>query len=68
MQQSVSRGATLFAVGTASFLMPFMLSGVGVALPSIGRELSASAIQLSLVETAYMLSVQPICCPFPFLC
>ena len=57
MQQSVSRGATLFAVGTASFLMPFMLSGVGVALPSIGRELSASAIQLSLVETAYMLSV-----------
>ena len=57
MQQNVSRGATLFAVGTASFLMPFMLSGVGVALPSIGRELSASAIQLSLVETAYMLSV-----------
>jgi MFS family permease len=57
MQQNVSRGATLFAVGTASFLMPFMLSGVGVALPSIGRELSASAIQLSLVETAYVLSV-----------
>ncbi|MGD9971597.1 MAG: MFS transporter [Desulfatirhabdiaceae bacterium] len=53
----VSRGATLFAVCSASFLMPFMLSGVGVALPSIGRELGASAIQLGLVETAYMLSV-----------
>lgn len=57
MQQNVSRSAALFAVGSASFLMPFMLSGVGVALPSIGRELTASAIQLSLVETAYMLSV-----------
>jgi len=56
-QSTVSRGATLFAVGSSSFLMPFMLSGVGVALPSIGRDLSASAIQLSLVETAYMLSV-----------
>ncbi len=57
IQQKTSPGATLFAVGTATFMMPFMLSGVGVALPSIGRELTASAIQLSLVETAYMLSV-----------
>lgn len=55
--ETISRNATLFAVCTASFLMPFMLSGVGVALPSIGRELGASAIQLGLVETAYMLSV-----------
>jgi EmrB/QacA subfamily drug resistance transporter len=36
--------------------MPFMMSAVGVALPAIGREFSASAMQLGLVETAYVLS------------
>jgi EmrB/QacA subfamily drug resistance transporter len=57
MHQDASPGATLFAVCTASFLMPFMLSGVGIALPSIGREFGASAIQLGLVETSFVLSV-----------
>lgn len=33
-----------------------MMSAVGVALPSIGREFSASARQLSLVEMTYVLS------------
>jgi MFS family permease len=31
-----------------------MLSAVGVALPAIGREFSASAVQLGLVETVYI--------------
>ena len=56
MPPHVSRSATLFAVCTAHFLMPFMMSAVGVALPSIGREFSASALQLGLVETVYVLS------------
>ncbi len=51
-----SRSATLLVVCVAHFLMPFMMSAVGVALPSIGREFSASALQLGLVETSYMLS------------
>lgn len=36
--------------------MPFMMSAVGVALPAIGREFSATALQLGLVETTYVLS------------
>ncbi len=56
MQTQVSRSATLFAVCTAHFLMPFMMSAVGVALPAIGREFGASALQLGLVETTYVLS------------
>ncbi len=56
MQPQVSRSATLFAVCTAHFLMPFMMSAVGVALPAIGREFGASALQLGLVETTYVLS------------
>jgi len=40
----------------AHFLMPFMMSAVSVALPVMGREFSASAMQLGLVETTYVLS------------
>jgi len=56
MPTEVSRSATLFVVCTAHFLMPFMMSAVGVALPTIGREFSASALQLGLVETVYVLA------------
>ena len=39
MPATVSRGATLFAVGVVHLMMPFMVSAVSVALPAIGREL-----------------------------
>jgi len=51
---AVSGAATLFVVSAVQFLTPFMLSAVGVALPAIGREFSASAVQLGLVETVYI--------------
>ena len=51
-----ARGAILFSVCVAHFLMPFMMSSVGVALPVMGREFSATAMQLGLVETTYALS------------
>jgi len=51
-----SRSATLLVVCAAHFLMPFMMSAVGVALPAIGREFAATALQLGLVETSYVLS------------
>lgn len=56
MTQQISRTATLVVVCTAHFLMPFMMSAVGVALPAIGRDFNASAVQLGLVETTYVLS------------
>jgi MFS family permease len=46
--------AILFAVVTTQFAVPFMISGVGVCLPAIGREFGASAISLSLVESVFM--------------
>ena len=51
---AVSGAVTLFVVSAVQFLTPFMLSAVGVALPAIGREFSASAVQLGLVETVYI--------------
>jgi len=43
-------------VCAAQFMVPLMLTAVGVALPSIGRELGASARQLAFVEQLYILS------------
>lgn len=54
--RTTSRGAVLFSVCMAHFLMPFMMSAVGIALPAMGREFSASALQLGLVETSYVVS------------
>lgn len=47
----------IMAVATAQFLLPFMLASTGPVLPSIGRDLSASAMQLSLINALYTLSL-----------
>jgi EmrB/QacA subfamily drug resistance transporter len=54
----------LLPVCIAQFMAPFMLTAVGVALPSLGRELGASAVQLGLVEQLYVLSVAMVVLTF----
>ena len=51
---SSQKWAVLFAVVVTQFAVPFMLSAVGVCLPAIGREYTASAIALSLVESVFL--------------
>ena len=51
-RQSTGAGTSamiLITICIAQFMAPFMLTSVGVALPSIGRDLGASAMQLGLV-------------------
>lgn len=52
-----SPAMVLITVCIAQFMAPFMLTAVGVALPSLGRDLGASAMQLSLVEQLYVVSL-----------
>jgi len=54
----------LATVCIAQFMVPLMLTAVGVALPSLGRELGASAVQLGLVEQLYVLSVAMVVLTF----
>lgn len=56
--------AVLFAVVSTQFAVPFMISAVGVCLPAIGREYSASAIQLSLVESVFLCVNAMLLLPF----
>jgi len=59
-----SKGVVLLVTTTASFLFPFMLSAVNIALPTLGKELSLDAIMLGWIATAYLLSSATLLVPF----
>ncbi|HTU02412.1 MAG TPA: MFS transporter [Candidatus Sulfotelmatobacter sp.] len=63
-QKAGSPAMVLATVCIAQFMAPFMLTAVGVALPSLGRDLGASAVQLGLVEQLYVLSVAMVVLTF----
>ena len=56
MSDSALRRSALVVAGVSSFLMPFMLSAVNIALPAIQKDLPMDAVTLSWVATAYLLS------------
>jgi len=59
-----SKRAVFLVATMASFLFPFMLSAVNIALPSIEKELSLDTITLSWIATAYLLSSAALLVPF----
>lgn len=54
---ATSLRTVIIAVSAAQFMLPFMMAGVGPLLPAIGRDLHASAMELSLINAAYTLSL-----------
>ncbi len=66
MAQPTTKSAAmiLLTVCLAQFMAPFMLTAIGVALPSLGRELGASAVQIGLVEQTYVLSLAMVMLTF----
>jgi EmrB/QacA subfamily drug resistance transporter len=52
----MSEKSVLLIAVVASFVTPFMVSAVQIALPAIGREFSATAVMLGWVATAYILA------------
>jgi EmrB/QacA subfamily drug resistance transporter len=59
-----SKGAVLLVTTIASFIFPFMVSTVNIALPSLGEELSLDAVTLGWIATAYLLSSAALLVPF----
>lgn len=49
--------SALFVATLTSFMGPFMISSVNVALPAIQVEMQMNAVQLSWIATAYLLAV-----------
>ena len=60
---AASPTVTLWVVSTVQFLVPFLMSAIGVALPAIGRDLNASAVQLGLIQTVMVLGTSAILLP-----
>ncbi|MGB3210873.1 MAG: MFS transporter [Desulforhopalus sp.] len=60
---TISPTATLWVIAAVQFLTPFMFSAIGVALPAIGREFAAGAVQLGLIEMVYILAVALLLLP-----
>ena len=60
----ISKGVVMLVAAISSFLTPFTLSSVNIALPSINQELSMSAVSLSWVATAYVLAAAMFLVPF----
>ncbi|MDD5702844.1 MAG: MFS transporter [Dehalococcoidales bacterium] len=54
----------LVTASLSVFIASFMVTSINVALPSIGREFGASAIQLNWLVTAYVLTVAALSLPF----
>ena len=59
-----TKQAALLIAVLASFLTPFMVSSVNVALPAMGRELGMNAVLLSWVPTSYLLAAAMFLVPF----
>ena len=60
---TVKRTALLVAL-LSSFLTPFLGSSISIALPTIGKEFSMSAIMLSWISIAYLLAAAMFVVPF----
>ena len=50
------KGVALLAATLSSFLTPFMVNAINVALPIIGKKFSADTVLLSWVATGYLLA------------
>jgi len=64
VDHAVNKRPALFITTLASFLSPFGISSVNIALPSIGQAFSMDAILLSWVTTVYLLTSAMFLVPF----
>ncbi len=56
-KQTALERSALFVATLTSFMGPFMISSVNVALPAIQKDLKMTAVQLGWVATAYLLAM-----------
>jgi EmrB/QacA subfamily drug resistance transporter len=54
----------LIVISIASFLFPFMASGVNIAIPSIARDFNMNAVSLNWVATSFLLAAAMLSVPF----
>ncbi|MGQ9468357.1 MAG: MFS transporter [Nitrososphaerales archaeon] len=64
MNDATDKRVALLVASLASFLTPFMISSVNIALPSIGGEFAMDVVLLSWVTASYLLASAMFLVPF----
>jgi EmrB/QacA subfamily drug resistance transporter len=64
MNDRAVRLTALLIASLSSFITPFMLSSINIALPVIGKEFKTDAILLSWIATSYLLAAALCLVPF----
>jgi len=63
-REKTSKRSVLVVAAFAAFLTPFLGSAVNLALPSIGKDLNANAVELGWVISSFILSSSVFLLPF----
>jgi EmrB/QacA subfamily drug resistance transporter len=61
---AVNKNIILIIATTTAFILPFLVAGVNVALPMMGRDFDMEALVMSWVSTAYFLAIAIVQVPF----
>ena len=64
MNDRATKLTALTIASLSSFITPFMLSSINIALPVIGKEFKTDAVLLSWVATSYLLAAAVALVPF----
>ena len=64
MNDRAAKLTALTIASLSSFITPFMISSINIALPVIGKEFKTDAVVLSWVATSYLLAAAVSLVPF----
>ena len=64
MEDKLNKKIVLLVATLGAFIVPFMVSSVNIALPSIGKEFAMNTVLLSWVVLSFMLSIAVFILPF----
>ncbi|MHB8105229.1 MAG: MFS transporter, partial [Dehalococcoidales bacterium] len=61
---AINKNIVLIISTISAFILPFLLAGVNVALPTMAKDLSMEAVVMSWVSTSYFLAIAIVQVPF----
>ncbi|MBC7332636.1 MAG: MFS transporter, partial [Synergistetes bacterium] len=64
LSEEIDKKIVLLIAVLTSFIVPFMVSSINIALPTIGKEFQMGAILLSWIATAYIMTSAMLTIPF----
>ncbi|MCK4984365.1 MAG: MFS transporter, partial [Desulfobacterales bacterium] len=64
MNDRATQLTALTIASLSSFITPFMMSSINIAMPDIGKEFNADAVMLSWIAASYLLASAVTLVPF----